>query len=72
MNYDKLRGRIREVFRTQQAFSKAIGMSQVSVSHRLNGKLEWKSSEIANACKALDIPLSESAVYFFTNEVKKS
>lgn len=72
MSYAKLRGKIREVFGTQQAFSQAIGMSQVSVSHRLNGKLEWKSSEIANACQALNIPLSESAEYFFTKEVKIS
>jgi transcriptional regulator with XRE-family HTH domain len=72
MNYAKLRGRIREVFGTQGAFAAAIGMSQVSVSHRLNGKLEWKSSEIAKACQALGIPLSESAAYFFTKEVKIS
>ena len=72
MSYAKLRGRIREVYGTQGAFAKAIEMSHVSVSHRLNGKLEWKSSEIAKACQALNIPITESAEYFFTKEVKKS
>ena len=72
MSYAKLRGKIKEVFGTQGAFAEAVGMSQVSVSHRLNGKLEWKSSEIAKACSTLNIPLSESAEYFFTKEVKKS
>lgn len=72
MSYAKLRGKIKEVFGTQGAFAVAVGMSQVSVSHRLNGKLEWKASEIANACQALGIPISESTDYFFTKEVKKS
>lgn len=72
MSYAKLRGKIKEVYGTQGAFAKAIKMSHVSVSHRLNGKLEWKSSEIAKACSALNIPLSESAEYFFTKEVKNS
>jgi len=72
MSYAKLRGRIKEVYGTQSAFAKAINMSNVSVSHRLNGKLEWKSVEIVKACQALNIPLSENAEYFFTKEVKKS
>lgn len=72
MNYAKLRGRIKEVYGTQGAFAKAMKMSNVSVSHRLNGKLEWKSSEIAKACQALHIPMEENAEYFFTKEVKFS
>ena len=72
MNYAKLRGKIREVYGTQDAFAKAMNMSNVSVSHRLNGKLEWKAKEIAKACQVLNIPLSENAEYFFTIEVKNS
>lgn len=72
MSYAKLRGKIKEVYGTQGAFAKAINMSNVSVSHRLNGKLEWKSSEIAKACQALNIPMAENAEYFFTKEVKIS
>lgn len=72
MSYAKLRGKIKEVYGTQSAFAKAINMSNVSVSHRLNGKLEWKALEIAKACQVLNIPLAENAEYFFTKEVKKS
>ena len=72
MSYAKLRGKIREVFGTQEAFAEAMGMSTVSVSQRLNNKLEWKTSEIVNACMLLGIPLENAAEYFFTKEVKKS
>lgn len=72
MSYAKLRGKIREVFGTQDKFAEAMGMSTVSMSQRLNGKLEWKTSEIALACKVLGIPLEDNATYFFDKRVKKS
>nr|DAM60609.1 MAG TPA: Protein of unknown function (DUF739) [Caudoviricetes sp.] len=72
MSYNKLRGKIREVFGTQEAFAEAMGMSTVSLSHRLNGKLEWKTSEIFKACEVLGIPLVDNAEYFFTKKVKNS
>lgn len=65
MNYAKLRGKIREVYGTQEAFAAALGMNTVSLSQRLTGKLEWKTSDIAEACRLLDIPLKENAEYFF-------
>ena len=72
MSYSKLRGKIKEVFGTQDAFAEAMGMSTVSISHRLNGKLEWKTSEIFRACEVLGIPLEENATYFFMRKVKIS
>lgn len=72
MSYNKLRGKIREMYGTQEAFAEAIGMNTVSLSQRLNGKLEWKISEIAKACEVLGIPLAENAEYFFTKKVKIS
>lgn len=72
MSYAKLRGKIREVFGTQEAFAEAIEMNTVSLSQRLNGRVEWKISEIAKACEVLNIPLAENAEYFFTAKVKIS
>jgi hypothetical protein len=72
MSYAKLRGKIREVFGTQEAFAVAMGMSTVTLSQKLNGKLEWKTSEIANACDLLGIPLKDNPAYFFIRKVKKS
>lgn len=71
MSYAKLRGKIREVFGTQEAFAEAMEMSTVTLSQRLNNKVEWKTNEIAKACELLGIPLEEVAAYFFTIEVKK-
>lgn len=68
MSYAKLRGKIKEVFGTQKAFADAMNMDSVTMSHRLNNKIEWKTSEIFKACNLLAIPLSENADYFLPNE----
>lgn len=72
MSYAKLRGKIKEVFGTQEAFAEAMGMNTVSLSQRLSGKLDWKAPEIALACEVLGIPLEENAAYFFMKKVKNS
>ena len=36
-DYSKLRGKIKEVFGTQAKFAKAMGMSTVTLSAKLNG-----------------------------------
>lgn len=68
-NYAKLRGRIKEIFGTQEAFAKAIGISSVSLSQRLNNALEFTQEEIFNSCEALNIPLNDMMSYFFTKIV---
>lgn len=68
-NYAKLRGRIKEIFGTQEAFAKAIGISSVSLSQRLNNVLEFTQEEIFNSCEVLNIPLTEMMSYFFTKIV---
>ena len=62
MNYAKLRGRIREIFGTQEAFAKAIGLSKSGVSMRLNGKVNWTAEEIERAKEALDFGCGNSRI----------
>lgn len=69
MSYAKLRGKIREKFETQENFASALGMSYTSLSHRLSGKLEFKSSEIMTACDLLGIEYAEAPTYFFIHKV---
>ena len=69
MDYKKLKLKITEVFDTQEAFAKAMGMSKTALNQRLNGSVEWKVSEIAKACDLLHIPLSDAHLYFFTQKV---
>lgn len=69
MDYKMLKLKIKEVYDTQPAFAKAMGMSYTSLNQRLNGSVEWKVSEIAKACDLLHIPLTEAHLYFFTQKV---
>ena len=64
MSYPKLRGKIREKYGTQEAFSKALGTSNTTVSGKLNGRTEWDRQEIEDACKLLGIPLADAFDYF--------
>jgi len=64
-NYSKLRGKIKEVFNTQAAFAKEMGMSTTSLSEKLNNKVEFTQKEIEKAIELLDIQKEEIPVYFF-------
>jgi transcriptional regulator with XRE-family HTH domain len=65
MKYWKLRGAIREKFETQEAFSKALGVSDSTLSNKLNGKTDWARQEIEDACRLLGIPIADAHAYFF-------
>lgn len=68
-DYSKLRGRIREIFKTQGAFAEAMGMSTTSLSVKLNNNVEFSQKEIEKAVELLMIGKEEIAAYFFTLEV---
>ena len=65
-NYSKLIGKIAEKYGTQSKFAEALGLSERSVSLKLNGKIAWKQPEIIKACEILSIQYSEIPAYFFT------
>lgn len=71
-DYSKLKGKIREVFGTQENFATAMLLSQVSLSAKLNNKVPFTQSEINKACELLGIQLEFIPVYFFTEKVKTS
>lgn len=66
MSYAKLRGKIREVFGTNEAFAEAMEMDTSSLSAKLNNKSPWKREEIEKACRLLGIPIEDVYLYFFT------
>lgn len=66
MVYNKLRGKIREVFGTQEAFALGMGMSCSTISKKLNNSSDWSVSEIQRACAILSIPAQKAHEYFFT------
>ena len=71
-DYSKLKGKIKEVFGTQSAFAKAMGLSSVSLSSKLNNITHFTQVEINRACELLSIPVEFIPVYFFTEKVKSS
>ena len=68
-DYSKLRGRIVEKFDTQGAFAKAIGLSQRSLSLKLQGKLFFRQDEIERAINLLCINSKDIDKYFFAQNV---
>ena len=71
-NYNKLRGRIREVYGTETKFAQDIGLSRTSLSLRLNNLAEFSSEEMVKAADLLNFPVADIHLYFFVPEVQKS
>lgn len=71
-DYSKLLGRIIEKFNTQSAFANAMGISERTLSLKLNNRVPFKQTEIQYACKLLDIEVDEIPSYFFTMKVQAS
>lgn len=65
-NYAKLLGKIVEIFGTQRKFAEAMGLSERTISLKLNGKMGWKQAEIVKASSVLSIPENSIVEYFFT------
>lgn len=71
-DYSKLLGRIKEYGHTQDTLAKAIGITESTMSLKLNNKAPFKQVEIRMIAKALDISDSEIGAYFFAQKVRKS
>lgn len=69
-DYSKLAGKIAEVFGTQARFAEAVGLSERSVSLKLNNKIGWKQAEMTKACGVLGLDVAEVARYFFVPKVQ--
>lgn len=70
-DYSKLRGKIKEVFDTQKAFSDALGLSAPTLTLKLSGRSDFTQSEMNKAADLLKFSRAEIPVYFFTEKVKK-
>ena len=67
-NYSKLLGRIVEICGTQANFAEAMSLSERTISLKLNNKINWKQSEIEQACSVLQIPYCDIPAYFFATK----
>jgi len=71
-DYSKLRGRIKELYKTETEFAKELGLSTVSLSGRLNNKLNFEQSEMLKIGEMLNIDKEDLHNYFFTRQIKKT
>lgn len=64
--YNKLKGKIVEVFGNQGNFAEKIGLSENSVSRKLNCKTGFSQADMVKWGNILGISQEEYADYFFT------
>lgn len=69
-NYNKLRGRIVEIYGSQTEFAKAMQWSERTLSLKMNGKIPWKQTDIVTAVRLLGLSDSDIQEYFFAVEVQ--
>lgn len=65
MRYNKLRGKIIELFESQENFAKELGISKTSVSKKMNGKSGFSQKDIIKWAKLLEIDSKDYGTYFF-------
>ncbi|OUQ32056.1 DUF739 family protein [Massilimicrobiota timonensis] len=68
--YSKLKGRIVEKCGNQQNFAKLMGLSERTVSLKLNNERKFTQPDIDKALTILEIPIEEIKDYFFTPKVQ--
>lgn len=66
-DYRKLQGAIKEKFKNQSEFAKAIGMGESTLSLKLNNKAEWSQEEMLLALSILNKPIDDVKEYFFAH-----
>lgn len=64
-SYNKLKGRIVEVFGSQAEFSKQISLSEQSITAKLAGRSGFSQDDIIKWCEALNIDQNDIGLYFF-------
>lgn len=69
-NYRKLEGRIVEICVSRTNFAEKMGLSDRSISLKLNNRVPWKQTEISKAMEVLSIDPAEVQEYFFNQEVQ--
>lgn len=69
-NYSKLNGKIVEVCGTQSKFAELMGLSEKTISLKLNNKIMFKQDEILKAIKILRVPVGDVQEYFFQVKVQ--
>ena len=69
-DFKALNIRIINEFGTQAAFADAMGLSERTISLKLNNKIPWKLTEIVKAAELMNIGTKDIPHYFFRPKVQ--
>ena len=67
MNFNRLRGRMREKCVTQEALAKELNLSPCTVSQKLSGVRAFNLDEAEKICSVLQIETGQFGEYFFVH-----
>jgi transcriptional regulator with XRE-family HTH domain len=70
-NHNKLKGRLVEYGYGRKDLAELLGVSQSTISQKLNSVRDFSTSEMLCIMEWLDIPKEEIVDYFFTPKVEK-
>ena len=72
LNYDKLKGRIKEYLGTQAKLAEKLDSDEATVSNKLNNKTYFTQKDIVKICNLLFIDFIDIPKYFFDLKVRKN
>lgn len=70
-NYDKLKGKIKEVLGTQSKLAEELEVDETTISNKLNNNTYFTQKEIIKICLILNISLEKIPEYFFNQKVRE-
>jgi len=71
-DYSALEGKIKQYYDTQDNFAQAIPMARSTLNQKLQGYVDFTSTNIYRMCDLLHIDKAEVGMYFFTLKVWKT
>ena len=71
INYDKLKGKIKEILGTQGKLAEKLGVDETTISNKLNNNTYFTQKEIIKMCIILNIKFEEIPEYFFNQKVRE-
>lgn len=69
-DFSKLSGKIVEKYKSQSIFAAIMGMSERTLSLKLNNKVSWRNTETHKCAQLLGIEQFEISEYFFKEKVQ--
>lgn len=72
MNSGEMRAAMKRNYDTQDALAKALGLQPSGLSERINGKIDFRRSEINLIRQRYNLTDAETVKIFFTDDVSQA